>query len=252
MHAVHPTPHTAACPTPQTHFHTSTQTPHKAPHRHTPTPTRQTARTHARLVTTLSQVGDVRGPELQAVKDVRGVDDGGPALLALVLEEAHEVGAAQHVQVDRDLVQQQHLRYYTVQCGAVQQRAGACWGWGGVVVVTCGCKVGAAVTRSMPRCPDAPAHPPPPPAARHCLPQIDCGCVLEVLLLLSAASPCFCCLTSALPNHHAHPPPSRPRPYPTPQHPNPKSGASNDTPTHTPCASPLPSHPRIHLASRLA
>jgi hypothetical protein len=40
---------------------------------------------------------------------VGGVDDGGAALAALVGQEGHQVGAAQDVQVDGDLVQQQDL-----------------------------------------------------------------------------------------------------------------------------------------------
>lgn len=38
------------------------------------------------------------------------IDDGGPALLALLLQEGHQIRPAQHIQVHRDLVQQQHLR----------------------------------------------------------------------------------------------------------------------------------------------
>jgi hypothetical protein len=48
----------------------------------------------AQLQPPARHVRQVGGPELQAVKDVGGVDDGGAALIALVLQEAHEVGAA--------------------------------------------------------------------------------------------------------------------------------------------------------------
>jgi len=51
----------------------------------------------------------MRGPRLQAVKDVGGVDDGGAALLALLRQEGHQVRPAQHVEVDGDLIKQQNL-----------------------------------------------------------------------------------------------------------------------------------------------
>ena len=49
-------------------------------------------------------------PELQAVKDVRCVDDGSPPLLTLLCQEAHQVSTTKNIQVHSDLIKKQHLR----------------------------------------------------------------------------------------------------------------------------------------------
>eukprot|EP00215_Chloropicon_roscoffensis_P009402 CAMPEP_0196638372 /NCGR_PEP_ID=MMETSP1085-20130531/1210_1 /TAXON_ID=41879 ORGANISM="Pycnococcus sp, Strain CCMP1998" /NCGR_SAMPLE_ID=MMETSP1085 /ASSEMBLY_ACC=CAM_ASM_000807 /LENGTH=362 /DNA_ID=CAMNT_0041967183 /DNA_START=100 /DNA_END=1186 /DNA_ORIENTATION=+ len=53
--------------------------------------------------------GEMGGPRLQAVKDVRRVDDGALPLFALLPEEVHQVSPAQHVQVHSDLVEEEDL-----------------------------------------------------------------------------------------------------------------------------------------------
>ena len=58
---------------------------------------------------TSRHVGNVCGPELEAVEDVCGVDDAGATRGALLHQEAHQVGTPQHIQVHSDLIQQQHL-----------------------------------------------------------------------------------------------------------------------------------------------
>jgi hypothetical protein len=63
----------------------------------------------------VDHVCDVRDPALQAIKNVRGVDDGRTALLALLAEEVQQVQASNDVQIHRDLVQQQHLGQDTLQ-----------------------------------------------------------------------------------------------------------------------------------------
>lgn len=53
-------------------------------------------------------VHQVGGPSMQVVENVGGVDDGGVAGLGLALEPVEEARTRQHVEVDRDLVEQQH------------------------------------------------------------------------------------------------------------------------------------------------
>lgn len=47
------------------------------------------------------------GPAGEVVEDMRSVDDGAVAGLGLLLQPAEELGAAQHVEVDGDLVEEQ-------------------------------------------------------------------------------------------------------------------------------------------------
>ena len=49
----------------------------------------------------------MRSELLQPVEDVRGVDDGDVALLALLSEETHQVRAAEDVEVDGDLIEEE-------------------------------------------------------------------------------------------------------------------------------------------------
>ena len=58
---------------------------------------------------TTGHIGDMRRPELEPVKNMCRVDDSGSSLLALVLQEAHELCTAQHVQIHGDLIQKQDL-----------------------------------------------------------------------------------------------------------------------------------------------
>ena len=53
--------------------------------------------------------GQVRGPALEAVEDVRAVDDSGAARGAVVAQEEEEVTARDDVQVGCCLVQQRNL-----------------------------------------------------------------------------------------------------------------------------------------------
>jgi len=62
-----------------------------------------------RLQAAVGEVHQVRRPGLEAVEDVRRVDDAGAALFGLGAQVRQQVGAAQHVQVHRDFVQEQHL-----------------------------------------------------------------------------------------------------------------------------------------------
>merc|ERR1719478_1378100 len=48
--------------------------------------------------------GDVGGPVVRLVEDVRGVDDGGTALLTLGAEVVHEALAGEYVELDCELV----------------------------------------------------------------------------------------------------------------------------------------------------
>lgn len=51
---------------------------------------------------------EVGGPAGEVVEDVGGVDDGALAVLRLALEPGQELGAAEDVEVDGDLVEQEH------------------------------------------------------------------------------------------------------------------------------------------------
>lgn len=54
-------------------------------------------------------VRQVCGPELETIKDVGRIDDGGATRLTLLGQEAHQVGPSQDIQVHCDLVQQEDL-----------------------------------------------------------------------------------------------------------------------------------------------
>ncbi len=52
----------------------------------------------------------MRWPALQPIKDVRRVHNGGTTLTCLIRQKSHEVGAAQDIQVNGDLIKQEHRK----------------------------------------------------------------------------------------------------------------------------------------------